>query len=423
MWTKVFISLYALMLVLSPAIRLPGVSGMRGITGDQVFLILLLGSSWLFWPQRFAKAIHAMLAPRTFIGWGYLILVLIALLTAAARLIFDASANAPICEVARLYGLIRPTLIILLAALLYRSLGKGQDVDLYEQFVISLLIFGALSIFLGVAQGMGTGWAVDFLSTSYTRDADFEDVLTYGRAYGTFDGQPNVFGTFCGLYILFLLNRMTSLTSLLVLAPLIIGAGLGLLFSGSRGALLALLISIAVWALLSRNLFGFLAIAVGGLSAVVIVSIGSDLVPPALINRLAEAVGLQDSTSGGLANTRLPYWTQIINLLIDVPLRLIWGIPCYLMPPPDSLQLALTAALGLPGLIVFITFLVIMWLRQFRACGPHSIEFLACLLFLMLNGTSYPTFLNARIGDLFWMIATLLFLSRSHGGIKCVSSK
>ena len=123
-----------------------------------------------------------------------------------------------------------PALIILLAALLYRAIGKGYGVELYQQFVSMVLIFGALSIFLGVAQGMGIGWVVDFLSTFYTRDLNMEDVLEYGRAYGTFDGQPNVFGTFCGLYILLLLNRMKSLTSLLVLAPLIVGAGLELFF-------------------------------------------------------------------------------------------------------------------------------------------------------------------------------------------------
>ena len=423
MWSKGFISLYAMMLVISPAIRLAGVSGMRGITGDQVLLILLLGGALLLWPQGLAKAGRAVLAPQTSTGWGYLIIVLIALLTTALRVIFDASSNAPICEVARLYGLLRPALIILLAALLYRAIGKGYGVDLYQQFVSMVLIFGALSIFLGVAQGMGIGWVVDFLSTFYTRDLNMEDVLEYGRAYGTFDGQPNVFGTFCGLYILLLLNRMKSLTSLLVLAPLIVGAGLGLLFSGSRGALLALLISIVVWAMLSRNLYGFLAIAVGGLSAVVIVSVAGDLVPSALMNRLAEAVGLQDSPSVGLASSRLPYWTQTFNLLTDVPQRLIWGIPCGLMPPSDNLQLALTAALGLPGLLVFTTLLIVMWLRQFRAHGPYSIEFLVCLLFLLLNGTAYPTFLNARIGDLFWMSATLLFLSGLHGGIKCLSSK
>lgn len=396
---------------------------MRGITGDQVLLILILSSTLLFWPLGFAKAVRAVLTPKTFIGRGYLSIVFIALFTSGARVIFDASESAPICEVARLYGLLRPALIILLAAVLYRMIKKAEGVDLYQVFMNTLLIFGALSIFLGVAQGMGIDWAVDFLSNFYTRDLNFEDVLKYGRAYGTFDGQPNVFGTFCGLYILLLLNRMKSLTSLLVLAPLIVGAGLGLIFSGSRGALLALLISIVVWAVLSRNLYGFLAIAVGGLSAAVIVSIASDLVPPALMNRLAEAVGLQDSSSVGLTSSRLPYWTQTADLFTDEPLRLIWGIPCTLIPPTDNLQLALAAALGLPGLLVFMTILIMMGQRQFRAGGPYAIEFLVCLLFLLLNGTSYPTFLNARIGDLFWMSATLLFLSGSYGGIRCVSSK
>lgn len=411
MWAKGLISLYVLMLILSPAVRLPGIPGMRGVTGDQVLSILLLIGALLFWRRGFVSAIRLALTPHNFTGMGYLAIVLIAILAAAVRVLFDTSMDAPVTEFARLYGLLRPELIILLAALFYRMQGQYQNIDVYQQFVSAVLIFGAIAIFLGLAQGMGNIWVVDFLNTYYTRDLNFEDVLIYGRAYATFDGQPNVFGTFCGLYILLLLNRMKGVTSIIILAPLMVGAGLGLLFSGSRGALLALLISMAVWAILSRNMRAFITIAVGGLCALVIISISTDLVSSAMMNRLAAAVGLYNEPSIGLASSRLPYWTLTLNLLTVEPLRVIWGIPGVLMPPTDNLQLALIASLGLIGLLVYMTLLIIMCLRQYRIREPHSIEFLVFLLFLLLNGTSYPTLLYARIGDLFWMSATLLFLS------------
>lgn len=406
----VFLAVYIIGVLLSPALRISGVQGMRGITADHLFLVCFLVFVWLFSKNGIASAVHIALRDRGAPGRWYLGIVLIALLSAIFRILADEGMFSPMIEVARLYGLVRPLFVILFAAVLYQIYSLGQSHQYLNDLGWIVIGVGGIAVLIGVLQGVGVPWAVEVTSTLYTRDLNFEEVLIYGRAYGTFDGQPNVFGTFCGLFFLFVLFRLGNVAYGVLFTPLLILAALGLLLSGSRGALLALVLAVATWSMLRGSFQTFIAIAFVSLAVAAVLTLSIDFVSAAIINRLASALGLGGGGDVSLIATRIPYWGQILDLVVAEPMRLVWGVPGKIMPPADNLQLGLLGGLGFLGALFYMVVLLVQGVRFYVYGGVVGVNMVAITIYLVLNGISYPTFLNARIGDLFWLAAALASL-------------
>lgn len=415
MWIKGSIFLYVALIVLSPALRIPGVQGMRGVAGDHVLLIVLLAFFFLISSRKFFDAAVVAFKKKGGLAQFYFGFTIISIVAVAFRLLADTAAYAPLIEISRLYGFVRPALLMLLVSVLLKFYSYEPQENLLNIFQVAILIFGGLSIALGVLQGLGYLEVDLFLTTYYSRDVNFDDVLKYGRAYATFDGQPNVFGTFCGLYVLLALARIGGVWSALLLGPLVILGGVGLMFSGSRGAMLGMFLGLLFWIVLSRNLKAVFVVSIGLLCGVLVINLAEDLVPASLINRLTLNDG-GGTGAAGIAETRLPYWNQISELLQDNPVRWIFGVPGNLMPPTDNLHLALIASVGIPGFIVFMFLLISLFRAQIDNQHFQSRIFLVVLVFLFLNGTSYPTYFSARIGDLFWMWAAFVSFSWIRSG-------
>ncbi len=405
-----FLAAYIIGLFLSPALRIAGVQGMRGITADHFFLVGFLGFVWLFSKNGIASAVHIALRDRGAPGRWYLGIVLIALLAAIFRVLADEGMFSPMIEAARLYGLVRPFFVILFAAVIYQIYQLGESDQYLNDLGWIVIGVGGIAVLIGVLQGIGVPWAVEITSAFYTRDLNFEEVLIYGRAYGTFDGQPNVYGTFCGLFFLLVLFRLSNVAYGVLFTPLLIVAALGLLLSGSRGALLALVLATTTWYMLRGSFQKFIAIAFVSLAVVAVLSLSVDFVSAAIINRLASALGLGVGGDVSLIATRIPYWGQIFDLVVTEPMRVVWGVPGRIMPPADNLQLGLLGSLGFLGALFYMVVLLVQGVRFFSYGGVIGINMVAIIIYLMLNGISYPTFLNARIGDLFWLFAALVSL-------------
>lgn len=398
-----------MMLLFSPPLRFSGVSGMRGVTADQVFLFVLVLTLFFVQTNGFLKALATLLDRRRFLGFWFVFLLVIGIFCAALRMLFDAASEGPLIEVARIYGFVRPAFIFLLTAVLLQ-IKSERDGGISLRFLNRVIVsVGFVPVMCGALQGIGYEPVSDFLVANYTRDVDFDDVITYGRAYSFFDGQPNTYGTFCAFYLLLVLGLIRGLLSLILALPLIVVSCFGLLVSGSRGALLSLLIVGAVWIVSRRNWMALWAIGLTLMCSLVAVNFAGEFVPPMILDRLADALGFGGQGSVGLVTSRLPYWGTVISLLSEMPQRMIWGVPGLLMPPADNLQLALIGLFGFVGMAIFMMIVMVMIWKLFRHRDPETQALLVFAVLMLFNGISYPTFFSARISDLYWLFAGIFF--------------
>ncbi|MDN2658006.1 O-antigen ligase family protein [Cobetia sp. 14N.309.X.WAT.E.A4] len=391
---------------------------MRGLTADHILLLAIISIYFVSCNKKWRQAFSISIDSRVAVGVFTIIIIAIATFTSLLRLLFEEGTVSPFVEVARLYGIFRPVLIIMLGAIFIHISFVNEKNKIYELYAHLIVVLGGGAILVGLLQGADFLPLNVILNEFYSRDADFESVIKYGRVFGTFDGQPNVYGTFCSLYILICINRIKSSKSVFIIIPAIIIGGLGLMLSGSRGALLGLLISIIIWLILTRSVKTFFIFFILGVCITLTVFIGKDFVQESLVERLSSAIGISGTQSVSLTSSRLPYWNTIFDLFLDNPFRLLWGLPGNIMPPTDNLQLALMSSLGLPGLLIFMSFLVYIIVLQLKYPNPNSKEFISIIVLMILNGVSYPTFLTGRIGDTFWMIASLILISNFYERVK-----
>ena len=411
---RLILFVYVGALLLSPPLRLSGIPGMRGFTADQFLVFIALAGFAFVGPRFFGKALRDCFRRGFFVGYLYAAVVAVAIVAVAFRIVVDSSQLEPAIELARLYGVMRPAFVIVLGVLITRLYFLEAFDKAYRDLVVCFLVIGAFPLMVGLGQGLGVPSVVDFSANYYSRGSNFDVVLMYGRAYGTFDGQPNVFGTFCAIYILFLINYLRFSWRLVALVPLLGLAVLCLIFSGSRGAMLALLIAGMAWMVVSK---GFSFIVYAGFLLFVLAGVFflfEGVLPEAQTGRLISALGLGSGGDPGLATTRLPYWSMMIDLFLQKPLRLLWGVPGYLMPPTDNLQLAWVAALGLFGALIYLYIVLRLASKFFQLRDKEGAEFGVLSLVFLLNGVSYPTFFNGRLGDFFWLAAACVVLGYVH---------
>lgn len=401
----VFSALYLVALLFSPPMFQTLPFAARGAKLDQVlllcsFIVLLSLGFDPFHSIRSNNILFVQVA-----SWSA------AMATATVSLLTISGAD-PAMAAGALWGQSRPVLVMLVFSSVFALMtGKAR------MRVLSLvLVLGALVILIGFAQYRGWEPVVNLTTTIYTRKADQQAVIdamsSVGRAYSTFDGQPNAFGTFCMILFCMSLSlsalRIQARTSRWLVWSMIVASAYGMAISWSRGALAGCLAGALLVLVIIPKQF---ALRVLGLIAAAAVAIWQ-LLPDQTLRRLQDLFMLSTDTGERIYDARLAFWSSNFDFWTRHP---VFGGSGVLLAPADSQYLAILISGGVLGLTAFIALVAVVSKRVLEI-GRHTdhamrypaIGLTAAVVAMLVNGVSVPSFMEERVMELFWFLVALI---------------
>jgi hypothetical protein len=386
---------YLLILLLAPALPIAVSFASRGLKADQVLLLPLLGVILL---AHGRQVLRAAAHPVGAVLWLFAVSAMASSLWSAA-FVPGAAAGALIAST---WGATRVPLVFTLAfALVSRVSQHGRR--WVPRIVIAL---GAITVCVSILQLIGGNPIHDLTIQHYARKGDFDAVVEgfdLGRVYGTFDGQPNVFGTFMVLCIALAVSTWLRRTSWMAVASAVL-FGFGLTVSWSRGAYAGGLAALVVVAVLSgrRRLVRFL-MAGGMLSIAVLL-----MVPEGTKHRFELLLAGKGYGNESIFETRRAFWAQNLALFKSSPLFGVRGMDA---PPFDNLLIALAVTQGVIGLAIFMFALWRAWklCHRIGSADAHPLSstalgLAAATVGFLVNGMSIPTFFGERVQEAYWFL-------------------
>ncbi len=386
---------YCAILLLAPPLPFEVEFASRGLKLDQLLLLPIV----LALARTDSMALSQALRERSLgPAWAFAAL---SALSALWSLAFVPSASTG-GAVAGTWGTIRVPLVLLLGLMVGFRMGAASR----RAFAQVLLGLGVAIALFATAQLFRWEPFYGVSVAAFTRKSDFDlvlEALNVGRAYGTFDGQPNVLGSF-GVLILALAGaelveaRSGSRKAWLAVAGT---AALWIVaVSWSRGAYagaLAVVCMIAWRIARSRPVFS--AFLVGAIVVAVYCAL-----PDAPRERIAQLLSGSGSDTGeSIFDTRLPYWQTNWNLFLQSPLL---GLRTMEAAPLDSLYLGLLLVHGLAGGLAFALMIGIAVSTLMRSSEGAPALRVACLMATvgwLINGISVPSFFGERVQELYFL--------------------
>lgn len=397
-WAFTFFLVYFISLLYCPPLLRDFALVSRGLRFDQLLLIVAFVWLCITTPRRILAAVKAP--------------------TAVALLVFTAAAGAsalaslgfvPGATIANAlaitWGQSRSLLVLVVATIIASKLDDDARLRLCHCLV-------ALSIpvcILAILQAAGVESVKDFSLAVYSRKEgeEISDALDLGRAFGTFDGQPNVLGCFCVLILSVCITEIARLRGrrrLAVAVSIFIVAG-ALAVSWSRGAYGGTLIALTI---LIVQLPPAVAMRVG--SATVAVGCGLYFVVPEVVRmRFSQLLsGRGDANQGSIFDARQQFWESNWRTFKEYPILGARGIQ---MDPADNLYLSLLALNGVAGLLCFLIVVVTgLWQLRARIRTPAraiALPLFAATVGWLVNGISIGSFFGERIQELYWILFAL----------------
>jgi hypothetical protein len=364
----------------------------RGIKLDQV----LLGPSMFMLLLAAPRRVWA--AARHPVGMALAVFAGCSLLSSLWSALFVDGAN-PLAATAAAWGSVRAFLVFSIA---YALAVRAAPVTRVRVFKLVVLL-GLVIVGVATAQLMQLEPLYSLTVEYYPRKADFAAILeslNVGRAYGTFDGQPNIFGAFIVLTVAiagaFLVNARRPVERWILVACL--GwLGWGLAISWSRGSYAAAMVAVAVlvWHAGPRRAAKLIvSLAVSG----VVIYFTLPEHPRERFVQLFQGRGYEGDSIFG---TRLPIWEANLALFLQNPLLGVRGVAAA---PLDSLYIGLLVVNGVVGAIVFLVGIVLV----LRSLGAQrtvlAVGLAAATVAWLVNGLSIPVFFGERIQEVYWLL-------------------
>lgn len=247
------------------------------------------------------------------------------------------------------------------------------------------------------------------------------------RASGTFV-HPNALASFIGILLsfvfVFLFNRNLKISEKRFLGLAFLSGGLGLLFTASRAAwvIIFLILILTIVYLYQKNKLKSFAYLKNWFLRFLLV--GIVFLPFLILPRMVSLYQSFEKYGGAY------YRVDLIKKAALLSLRYPLGIGLEVFPavmvyefgkyfsypaPVHNLFLQVLVALGIPGLMFFLIFLLLSYKQFFLNIKKEKLFFLktaaffATLAFLGL-GSFYPLFLRTNISEYFWLFLGILSL-------------
>ncbi len=413
---QIWLGAYLLLLLYGPGLLRSASFVARGIRLDQLLLLATWPVLVLVCNRRFREVLFSPLG---------IALAILPALSAAAGLVSLAcfEDTLPGTVLAQIWGFSRPILVFVAVATLI------QGGSLLSRHVwVTLIVALSIGLFLfAVAQVLQFGPAVNLALSVYGRRDSAQLPLLrlsllQGRAWSTFDGQANAFGSFwvvlLSLQIAQLAARRGSARAplrLVLLLVVMMCSSLGLLLTGSRGAMAGVGAALAVVLVRSRVARSLPIIAV----VVVMILLGVNLLPPQLLHRVQSLIALQGYGGAAIYETRMPYWREDVAYWLQNPLLGAAGRP---VAPPDNLYLSLLVNGGLVLTIwqLACVALVVHGLYRIVRQPTHPLReialgMLAATVGLLVNGVSAASLQAGRVQDLYWFLIAVVLAGDTSG--------
>jgi len=298
----------------------------------------------------------------------------------------------------------------LMAFLMVWTIARLLQADDRKRVVQVFLLFTFGECAVAAVQSLGANWIRQLTVEYYSRKLGYEitDAVELGRAFGTFDGQPNVLGVFCVLALSFTVSEAVETRGIRRFASLAtsIVVAWALAVSWSRGAYsgAAVAVLIVLWHK-RKGGTGVTALA----AACVAVTAIYVAAPEAVKERFEQLVMNRGTdASESLFATRQAVWMSNMRLFEQHPVLGVRGIP---MDPADNLYVALLALNGVIGFVLFFVALALT-VREIRKqqvtnLGRIAVPLLAATVGWMVNGVSIGSFFGERVQELYWVFAAL----------------
>ena len=403
--------LYIALLLLSPPLLRQFEFVSRGIRADQ---LLLLGTAMLLAVVR-TQWIWRGLRQR--IAVGLALFLFCSALSVILSLWFVVDARLGVA-VASFWGHTR----ILLCFLVGFAVACALPVAGHVRFMGWVVACSAVVAVIAIGQFIRVPIILEITSQYYNRKYNPDVVnqaLSFGRVYGTFDGQPIFFGLLCAMMLIIVIaiwadDEWKRSRRLLIISAPALMLGLGL--SWSRSAFACLFAGIGALVAFSGLRTAAKAIILLFLAGTVIYLL--DLVPPVVEARILQLITLTDARGGMIYNDRLAYWSANLRFWREHPWFGVRGIE---VPPYDSLYVALLTSSGGVGTAFFLAS-VCGAVASFARNGQRkpglrglSIGLICATVGLLVGGVGAPSFFGDRISELYWFLAGLVggLLARS----------
>lgn len=209
----------------------------------------------------------------------------------------------------------------------------------------------------------------------------------FRRAQGLFY-EASTLGNFCAFFLTFVLVALRRRSSQIPVSRLELMSGAvvfasALIFSYSRGSLVAVVSAAIAVAILNRKAFtrsGVFFVACTVLCPV-LVYVLFPAFAESYISRLLQSAAFIWSSPNGVLSGRLDSWTQIVNFLLEQPWRVLFGIGYKTLPYSglvgstviaDNTYLSLLVELGAGGLVLFLALNAEILRRSFLAFRSAS---------------------------------------------------
>jgi hypothetical protein len=369
----------------------------RGIKIDQLLLLPALYAGLIVAPRRL------LAAARTPVGAALAAFAAASAFSSVWAILLVPRVNAG-AAVAAAWGSTRPVIVFVISYALALRMAPAARLRVVGFVVVLALI----NVAVAAAQVMRWEPIYSFTVDYYTRKSAFEDILgglDMGRAYGTFDGQPNVFGAFTVLTLALtgamLLHAGTPRKRAILIAALGCMTW-GLAISWSRGSYAGALAVAAVLLWHAGRRRGAKLVILAVVMGVCTYAVLPEL-PRERILQLLEGRGYGGES---IHLSRMPFWAANLELFLESPLLGVRGVQTA---PLDSLYVGLLVVNGLLGSVIFG---VVLWMlaRSLRQCDagamrPICIGLSAATVGWLVNGISIPVFFGERIQEVFWLIA------------------
>jgi len=400
-----FIVTYVALLMYSPPMFREWESVNRGVRLDQLLLLLSIFALILVRPNRTAAAL------RNPVGGALSVFTVASVVSAFAAAAFVPGASL-VGALVITWGQSRSVLAFVLTFVVLRDAPESMRRRIGRVF----LLLGAGVATIAALQSAGVEWINEMSLAHYSRkdSVDIGLALEAGRAFGTFDGQPNILGTFCVLALGLALSehvRVSTVWRWLTIAACGLFAW-ALAASWSRGAYAGAVVGAVVLLLQVRPRAALrIAIIAVGIGALVYIS-----APVSVQTRFQQLLTNTGGERGdSMFTSREVSWADSLRVVARHP----WfGARGVAINPPDSLYVALVMYNGVIGAILFL-FALLVALRELArstsVCGRYFAQpMIAVTIAWLVNGVSVGTFFGERVQEMYWMfVAVALATPRS----------
>ena len=401
-----WIKLYILLLLFGPPILGDIAFTARGLMLDHIILFLTFP---LILSHRPISVFRTLKWPPAFILFMYLVFSIITGVFSACLISEVSYAQIAIF----LWGNSRPIIVILVVSFLARNLSNNEIRDVIWFFLLACIV----EILVGLAQECQIEPLLSISAELYNRKIGGQEIaarLLSGRqfAFGTMNGLSNVFGTLMILsggvaLVELLLNRKGKRFIVLVV---FLGSLLGLLLSGSRGAMAGWIVMVLTMctAMGIKRLVAIGSIAViGGLYFYYMI------ISHIQQKKILLLLSGQGYNGEPFYTPRLKFWLPAIDSTLETnPILGFIGVPTL---PSDNLYVMLFQHGGIIGLGLFtsatLAIIILMLNSFFKArtveCRYYAIGMVAITLGFMFNGVSLVSFFAARVMELYFLLLVL----------------